>query len=81
MYFVNLSNTLEYTHPPTAFVCRIEMFVVLVDPFVSAMHMDRRDDDFLDRLNHKVTTSVLFFLAFMHTFYQVCPCCVTSTTT
>lgn len=52
--------------------CRIEMLIAVVDPFVSAMHMDRRDDDFLDKLNHKVTTCFMFFLGFVHTFYQVC---------
>lgn len=52
-------------------VYRVEMLMVVVDPFLSALHMHRRDDDFLDRLNHKAGCCFMFFLVFMHTFYQV----------
>jgi len=53
------------------FTCSIEMLTVVVDPFLEAMHMERRDDDFLDKLNHKMSTTVMFILVFIQTFYQV----------
>ena len=53
------------------FHCRVEMLMVVVDPFISGLHMHRRDDDFLDQLNHKAGSCFMFFLLFMHTFYQV----------
>ncbi|KAF6036880.1 hypothetical protein EB796_004806 [Bugula neritina] len=46
------------------------MLTVVVDPFLEAMHMERRDDDFLDKLNHKMSTTVMFILVFIQTFYQ-----------
>lgn len=49
--------------------------MVVSEPFLTGLHLERRDDDLLDRLNHKATTCMMALLIFVQTFYQVSTRC------